>query len=205
MTIEWLGWAAAAMTLVTYSMKTMLLLRSAAVGANLLFISYGGISVLYLGASFALPVLTLHCVLLPLNAYRLVQILRTTRQVRAASPSKGLPEGIVTQLPSVSVAPGTILFRSGDPADRIYVLKSGRVLLEEIGAEMAAGELFGEVAFFSEERKRTLTARCLGPCELATMSEQDFSRLHFQNPAFGFFVLRLMAQRLAASTARVQG
>jgi CRP/FNR family transcriptional regulator, cyclic AMP receptor protein len=202
--IEWLGWAAAAMTLLTFSMKAMLPLRLVAIWSNLLFIAYGGISVYALDNNFAQPVLALHGVLLPLNSLRLFQLLRMTRQIRAARLSMGLPDNIVSQLPTVSAPMGTILFRQGDPADRIYVLKSGCVRLEEIGTDMTAGELFGEVAFFNEGRARTLTARCLEPCELATLSEADFARLHYQNPAFGFFVLRLMARRLSQNGPPVE-
>jgi len=196
--IELIGWAAALMTFAAYSMKTMLLLRIAAVGANLLFISYGALT-------GVMPMLVLHIGLLPLNTFRLFQILRTTRQVRDASPAEGLPEGLLGYLTPLDVAAGSVLFRRGDPADHIYYLKSGRILLEEIGIEMPAGEIFGEVAFFSDKRTRTLTARCLGPCELAQMSEAEFTRLYYQNPAFGFFVLRLLARRLEANAARIAG
>ncbi len=189
--IELFGWAAAATTFASHSMKTMLPLRLAAICANLLFITYGTLN-------SALPVLVLHIGLLPLNCFRLVQIVRTTRQVRAANPASGLPAGLVSLLSPVAVDEDAVIFRRGDPADRIYFIKSGRVLLEEIGAEMHAGELFGEVAFFSENRTRTLTARCLGRCELAAMSEAEFTRFYYQDPAFGFFLLRLLARRLEA-------
>lgn len=189
--MELFGWAAAATTFASHSMKTMLPLRLAAICANLLFITYGGLT-------GALPVLVLHVALLPLNGFRLVQILRTTRQVRAASPAAGLPAGLVNLLSPVTVDDDAVIFRRGDPADRIYFLRSGRVLLEEIGAEMQAGELFGEVAFFSESRTRTLTARCIGRCELAAMSEAEFTRFYYQHPEFAFFMLRLLARRLEA-------
>ena len=193
--VELIGWAAAAMTLAAYSMKIMLPLRVAAISANLLFIVYGAMTGL-------MPVLVLHVVLFPLNIWRLAQIVAATRKLRDARPAEGLPADLAAYLKPLAVAPDTILFRRGDAADRIYYLKSGRILLEEIGTEMTAGEIFGEVAFFSPSRTRLLTARCIGPCELATMSETEFTRLYYQNPAFGFFILRLLASRLEENATR---
>lgn len=187
--VDWIGWAAAAATFTTFMMKTMLPLRAASVIANVLFISYGGLA-------GSLPVLTLHLTLLPLNSFRLLEIFRTTRKLRSANPSAGLPAGIAAYLNTRRIPRDTVIFRRGDPADQIYFLKSGRVLLEEIGKEMDAGELFGEIAFFGRNRVRSLTARCTEDCELATISEADFTRLFYQNPDFGFFMLRLLAGRL---------
>jgi hypothetical protein len=187
--LELIGWAAAAATFTAHSMKTMLPLRALAICANVLFITYGSLTA-------AWPVLALHAALLPFNTFRLVQLVRTGRQVAAAAVDKGLPEGLQAYLRPVAIAPGAVLFRKGDPADRIYYLRSGRILLEELGTTMQAGELFGEVAFFSRSGERTLTARCLGACDVLAMREADFTRLYYQDPAFGFFVLRLLARRL---------
>ncbi len=64
-----LGWAACLMTLVTFAQQRMLLLRLAAISANLLFIGYGAFG-------HVLPVLSLHVVLLPLNVQHLYLQLR---------------------------------------------------------------------------------------------------------------------------------
>lgn len=196
--VELIGWAAAAMTFAAYSMRIMLPLRVAAISANLLFIVYGALTGL-------MPVLVLHVVLFPLNIWRLLQIVAASRKLRDADPAGGFPAELAAYLKPLTVAPGTVLFRRGDAADSIYYLKSGRILLEEIGTEMTAGEIFGEVAFFSPNRTRLLTARCIGACELATMSETEFTRLYYQNPAFGFFILRLLASRLEENAARHTG
>ncbi len=187
--MELIGWAAAVMTFIAYSMKTMLPLRMAAIASNVLFIVYGMMA-------DATPILALHTALLPFNLFRLVQILLLLRKVKRATSDDRLPEGIAGFLTRMEVEPNKVLFRRGDAADRIYYLKSGRVLLEEIGKYLEPGEIFGEIAFFSKERSRTLTARCVGECEVAVMREEDFTRLHYQNPAFAFYMLRLLARRL---------
>jgi hypothetical protein len=195
--IEAIGWAAALATFLAHCMKTMLPLRVLAICSNLLFIAYGSLAA-------AQPILVLHVALLPFNLYRLYELRRSTLQMRRAVTESGLPPGIQSYLQPHEVAPDEVLFRKDDPADRIFYLKSGRILLEEIGEIMEAGEIFGELAFFSEERRRTLTARCIGPCEILSMRESDFTRLYYQEPSFAFFVLRLLARRLESNTRRIR-
>ncbi len=64
-----LGFAAGSMTVVAFGCRHMLALRSAAIAANVLFIAYGAM----LGL---VPILALHCLLLPLNLYRLAGLVR---------------------------------------------------------------------------------------------------------------------------------
>lgn len=66
---EVIGFLAAGMTITAFCCTRMLCLRSAAILANGLFIAYGAL----LGL---MPVLALHCVLLPLNLVRFVQCWR---------------------------------------------------------------------------------------------------------------------------------
>src|SRR5687768_5497426 len=72
------GYLASLLVLATFCMKTMIPLRSAAVASNIAFIVSGFYDHVY-------PVLALHMVLLPLNAWRAVQMLRLVRRVEAAS------------------------------------------------------------------------------------------------------------------------
>src|SRR4028118_766789 len=65
--VDVLGCAAAAATLLTFAQKQMWPMRIAAIAANIFFIGYGALGLLY-------PVLFLHLVLLPLNVARLIQI-----------------------------------------------------------------------------------------------------------------------------------
>jgi hypothetical protein len=65
-----LGWAAAALTLLSFSCSDILRLRYVALSANAAFIAYGFTAKLW-------PVLALHFVLVPVNVWRLVQ----TRQL----------------------------------------------------------------------------------------------------------------------------
>src|ERR1700723_4313576 len=76
--IEAAGYLASALVLATFCMKTMIPLRCAAICSNIAFIVYGLYDNVY-------PVLVLHGILLPLNIWRAVQMLRLIRRVEAAS------------------------------------------------------------------------------------------------------------------------
>lgn len=65
---EVLGYAAATLVLVTFSVRSIVALRSVAIASNLLFIAYAARSDLA-------PVLVLHLLLLPTNILRLRQAL----------------------------------------------------------------------------------------------------------------------------------
>ena len=193
--IDMLGWIAAVFTLAAYSMRTMLPLRFAAIGANICFIGFGY-------ASGALPILVLHCLLLPFNAYRLWELLNGLRKLRAA---RGKPDDF-SWLRDVATAArrddGSYVFRKGDRPDNLYYLDRGEVLLEEIGVTLHAGDIFGEIAFFTEAKQRTASARCIGPCRILAIDEARFMALYHQNPAFGLAIVQLIAKRLMDGIAR---
>ena len=192
---EVLGWAAAALTLLAYSMRTMLPLRIVAIGANTLFIAYSALAEIY-------PNLLLHLVLLPFNVWRLIEILRLTRRTRAARTGEFDVGWISQLLPARPFAAGDVLFSKGDKPDNLYYLEAGRVRLAETGVLLEAGEVFGEIAFFSDAKERTLTAICDGPCQIVSIDESSFMRLYYQNPAFGMYIVRLISRRLLDGMSR---
>jgi hypothetical protein len=84
------GFAAAGLVLVTFCMRSMSALRWVAIASNVAFIAYG-----YLGS--LAPVLLLHALLLPVNAYRLAQLCAGARcslpcQRRRLSFGASVPE-----------------------------------------------------------------------------------------------------------------
>ncbi len=196
MYVELLGWAAAGFTLLTFSMRTMLPLRMSAIVSNVFFISYGAVGGL-------IPVLVLHLLLLPFNVLRLVELLRTRRSIERAR--RGAIDARWLRNLSTArkdFAEGSVVFERGDPPDFIYYVLSGRVGLEGVDVVLGPGEVFGEIAFFTDARARTLSARCLEPCELLALDEAAFTRLHYQDPAFGLYLMRLITQRLMDGMGR---
>jgi hypothetical protein len=76
---EPVGYLASLLVLVTFCMHHMVPLRVIAIASNVAFIVYGWLAAIE-------PVLVLHTVLLPMNAWRLIQALRAAHcGVRAGS------------------------------------------------------------------------------------------------------------------------
>lgn len=65
--IEFLGYVASLLVLLTFCMRGMVALRVLAIASNLAFIGYAALAGIH-------PVLLLHAALLPMNAWRLVEI-----------------------------------------------------------------------------------------------------------------------------------
>jgi CRP/FNR family cyclic AMP-dependent transcriptional regulator len=189
---------AAALVLVSSFVKTMIPLRCLAVGGNLGFLVYGAIHP-------SVVMMLLHGALLPVNIYRAIEMVRLTRRVRAAA-AEGDLSGVWLKpyMRRKRLKAGDVLFRKGDAADHLYFLVEGRIEFVEIGEGMEAGRLFGEIAFFAPDKRRTLTARCTTDCLVLRIDEATFQQLYFQNPAFGFQVVTLVAGRLMADRKRLE-
>ena len=93
---------------------------------------------------------------------------------------------------------GSTIFREGDEASELFVIKSGQVRVQ-IGnrtiRELGAESIFGEMALIdSEPRSATVTA--ITDVELVPVSEKQFLFLVSQTPYFALKVMRVLAQRL---------
>ena len=132
--------------------KTMVPLRWLAVLSNFGFLGYG-----VLHPSFVMALM--HGILLPINVVRLTEMTRLTRRVHAATHNPDR-SGIWLRpyMKSSKRKAGDVLFRKGDEAEHLYILVEGRVDFPEVNVSVKPGEIFGEIAFFSPERRRTLSA-----------------------------------------------
>jgi CRP/FNR family transcriptional regulator, cyclic AMP receptor protein len=148
--------------------------------------------------------MVLYLLLIPVNTYRLVEVIRITRRVTQASEAGDLSGlWLKPYMKAKHLAAGDVLFHKGDDADALYLLIEGELELVEIGKLQAPCQLFGEISFFSPERLRTLTARCRTKCVVLSVSESVFKQLYFQNPKLAFHVSSLIAHRLGADIQRL--
>lgn len=83
---EWLGYLASLLVLATFCMRDMVSLRVLAIASNLAFIGYAALAHIH-------PVLLLHAVLLPMNAWRLLEALRGRDDAGASTGSKTYLQG----------------------------------------------------------------------------------------------------------------
>lgn len=195
--IDAVGYAAAGLTVATYSMKTMIPLRVTSLCASGLFLVYG-----YLAPSY--PQLLLHAALLPLNGFRLHQMIRLIEQVREAANNESFMDWIRPFSNTLAFRKGDIVFRKGDQAEAMYFVADGRYRLEEIGVEIGPGALIGEIGLVALDNQRTQTFTCIADGELVIIGYDDVRQLYFQNPRFGFYLLNLISQRLLVNIARLE-
>lgn len=193
--MQWMdafGYLGALLTLATFSMKTMLRLRMVGIVSNFAFISYGALGHVY-------PVLLLHLALLPLNIWRLHQLLRLSRQINEASagaPSSFSLEWLKPFSRRKTLLAGQILFHQGDAATELLVVLSGRFHAVEADVAIGKGEVIGELGLVTQAQVRTQTVVCEEDGTLLLLTYDEVRQMYFQNPKFGFFLLQLVAERL---------
>jgi CRP-like cAMP-binding protein len=99
------------------------------------------------------------------------------------------------------VKAGSVIFREGDEAHELFVIKSGQVRIQ-IGnrtiTELSVDSVFGEMALIDDE-PRSATAVAITDVELVAVSEKQFLFLVSQTPYFALKVMRVLAQRLRAT------
>ena len=102
---------------------------------------------------------------------------------------------------AVAFKAGSIIFREGDEARDLFVIKSGQIRIQ-IGnrtiTELGPDSIFGEMALIDNE-PLSATAIALTDVEMVAVSEKQFLFLVGQTPYFALKVMRVLAQRLRAT------
>jgi hypothetical protein len=195
--IELSGYLASALVFLTFYMKTMIPLRAVGILSNIAFMTYGFDGRLY-------PILILHATLLPLNCLRLVQMRTLIRKVHAASRGDLTMEWLVPMMRRRKCAKGEILFRRGDPAKELYLVFSGSLRLLDVGLEIGPGKVLGEIGLFAPAHQRMDTAVCETAVELGVMATEKVLELYHQDRRFGFYLIRLVSERLLEDYASLR-
>lgn len=190
-----LGVLGIALMVVSNLMKRMVPLRLFAVVAEAMFIGYALVAREWV-------TIGLHSSLLLINLYRLWDLWRLLRNLEAAGADAAPREWLLPYMKKKRVKAGTVLFAKGDDAHEIIYVAKGTVAIREIGQTLGAGSLIGEIGLFTADRKRTATIVCQTACDLYSMTDEAIYLLYFQNPKLGFYLIRLIVQRLLKDLAR---
>ena len=105
--------------------------------------------------------------------------------------------GIATR----SARAGEVIFKEGDAAEQLFVIKSGEVAIRSGNrtlAELSTNHIFGEMALI-DDAPRSVTAVARTDVELVPISEKQFLFLVSQTPFFALKVMRVLARRLRAT------
>jgi hypothetical protein len=194
---EFAGYTASVLVFIAFYTNTMVPLRIIGICSNVAFISYALIDGL-------VPVLILHSALLPLNLLRLYQILKLVRKVREAAHGELAIDALLPFMTRRGFTAGEVLFRKGDPSHEMFYIVKGAIRLCEIDKRSTRGDILGEISMFSPTRERTTTALCETDGELLRLGDGDVLRLYYQDPRFGFHVVRLITSRLIENYATIE-
>ena len=122
--------------------------------------------------------------------------MRLIREIQESSADDNALQPLIPFMRLEKTKAGDVLFRKGDKPDRMIVIKSGTVSLEEIGVKIGPEDILGEIGIFTPENSRTCTALCETDCEIYTLSHDVMLQLYYQNPKFGLFLVRIIVRRL---------
>ena len=189
------GAAGVILTLASNVMKRMVPLRVFAIAANAFFLVHALMRRDWVQCA-------LQVTLLSVNGYRLWDLQRMLKALESASAATPLKDWLLPHMKKKSFKAGDVLFRKGDDAHHMIYIRRGTVRLTELGATLGAGSLVGEIGLFTEDRKRTATVVCETPCICYTMTDEAVYLLYYQNPKLGFFLIRLIVQRLLQDLQR---
>lgn len=179
------------------SMPTVIPLRIAAIASAFFFLCYG-----IFAGSF--PAIFLYAMLLPLNAYRLRQMMQLIKKVRSAADSDLSVNWLQPFMKRRKYRQGEIVFRKGDPANEMFLVVTGKFLVSEIEIELQPGQVFGEMGLITSGFQRTQSVECIQSGRLMTITYDKVRELYFQNPEFGFYFLRLIGERLLNNLKRAE-
>src|SRR5690349_17228217 len=173
----------------TTTMKTMTPLRVFGILANVVLIVTAIPSHNYL-------VMGVQAVMLYVNSYRLHQMLQLVRDVKKSVNSDLSMEWLKPFMTERQCAAGEILFYKDEKAEDMLYIVSGRFRLVESGIALPVGAIVGELGMLSPSNMRTQTLECVEAGLVLSVSYSKVEELYVQNPAFGFYFLRLSSARL---------
>ena len=173
----------------TTTMRTMIPLRVFGILTNIVLITSSIPTHNY-------PTGLLHAVLLVLNSYRLHQMLQLVRDVKRSVNSDLSMDWLKPFMTERRCAAGEMLFYKDEKAEDMLYIVSGRFRLVESGIELPVGAIVGELGMLSPSNMRTQSLECIGDGVILSVSYSKVEELYVQNPAFGFYFLRLASARL---------
>jgi hypothetical protein len=187
----------ATLYVVTLMVRTIVPLRVIGIISMVFFIAYGALA-------GAITTFLLYLLSLPINVIRLRQMLTLVKKARLSAQGDLSMDWLRPFMTPRKYKKGEILFKKGDLAKEMFYTVSGNFLIKEIGIELPAGRVLGELGFIDPNNKRTATVESLENGEVLTITYDRLLELYFQNPEFGYYFLRLTTERLMQNIARLE-
>ena len=177
--------------------QTMVPLRVANMIGCLFFAIFGALS-------GAITTFFLYLLMIPINAWRLRQMLALVKKARSASQGDMSMEWLKPFMTQRTYRKGSILMKKGDAAHDMLLTVTGKFRVVEIDLEVPPGRLMGELGFLTPDNRRTATIECIEDGQVLTITYEKLLEIYFQNPQFGYYFLVLTSQRLLENLARAE-
>ena len=159
---------------------------------------------IYAGLAGIWPTIVLNCIVLPLNLYRVHEMRQLIRRTQRAARSDLDMTWLQPFMTRRKTKKGQVIFRKGDIAEAMYLVVSGKFLLQEIGIPLEPGAVVGELGLLSPDGVRTATLISIDDGEVLSLAYEKFEELYYQNPEFGLGFLKLTSKRLFENIARLE-
>ena len=182
----------------TLLMRTMVPLRVTGIISDVFFIGYGVLS-------GTMTTLFLYLLLLPINIFRLGQMLKLVKRARIAAQGDLSMDWLKPFMTRRQYRKDDVLFRKGDRANEMFFTVTGKFLVTELGIELPPGRLVGELGFLSPDNRRTQSLECTEDGQVLAITYERLLEIYFQNPEFGYYFLRLSTERLLQNITRLEG
>ena len=179
------------------SMKTVIPLRIAAIASACFFLVYGVLA-------YSVTTIFLYVILVPLNSLRLYQLIQLIKKVRLAAGQDLSMDWLEPFMTKRKCREGDVLFRKNDEANEMFLAVKGTYAIPELDKTIQAGEIFGELGLLTSEQRRTQSVECAESGHVLTITYDKVRELYFENPEFGFYLLRLTSERLLQEVARLE-
>ena len=179
------------------TMKTMIPLRVFSILLNIVLIGTAIPTHNYL-------VIGVQSVVMALNAYRLHQMLQLIRDVRKSVNSDLSMDWLKPFMTERPCKAGEIIYYKDEKAEDMAYIVSGRFRLVESGIELPVGAIVGELGMLAPSKVRTQTVECIADGLILCVSYTKVEELYVQNPAFGFYFLRLASARLFQNIGKLE-
>jgi CRP-like cAMP-binding protein len=152
----------------------------------------------------AVTTFLLYLLMIPIDAYRLRQMLALVKKARTATQGDMSMEWLKPFMTDRKYRKGDILMKKGDAANEMLLTVTGKFRVIEINVELPPGRLMGELGFLTPDNRRTATIECIEDGRVLTISYEKLLEIYFQNPQFGYYFLVLTSQRLLENLARAE-
>jgi CRP/FNR family transcriptional regulator len=120
-------------------------------------------------------------------------------------------ERLDERLPDAHLEMGDIFYSPGDPSEKVFILRRGKVRIYKVAddgreftlAVVEAGTMFGEMTL-TAQRLQGAYAQAMEPSEVSTMLREDLERLILEKPQVGLQIAHLLSERLRRYEIRLE-